>query len=150
MTMMTWHLCNHPTHKLTHGAAYNYDTVVIGVMVAVNSLLGLPWLVAATVRSLNQIHALATKSPQGKIVSVQETRLTHLGIHLLCLASIFALDVLKLIPVPVLYVSAQFDCLLSWVVVPFNSVALPVSHHAVSFCLVLRSRESFCSWVWCH
>ena len=102
---ITWHLINHPAHKLKHGAAYNYDTVIIGIMIAVNSLLGLPWLVAATVRSLNHVHALASKSPDGKILSVQETRLTHLGIHLLCLASIFALDVLKLIPVPVLYVS---------------------------------------------
>eukprot|EP00977_Amphora_coffeiformis_P029577 scaffold41670_cov183-Amphora_coffeaeformis.AAC.1 len=102
---ITWHLINHPSHKLTHGAAYNYDTLVIGAMVAVNSMLGLPWLVAATVRSLNHVHALAEKSADGKIVSVQETRLTHLGIHLLCLASIFALNVLKWIPVPVLYVS---------------------------------------------
>eukprot|EP00581_Thalassiosira_minuscula_P018268 CAMPEP_0183720026 /NCGR_PEP_ID=MMETSP0737-20130205/12760_1 /TAXON_ID=385413 /ORGANISM="Thalassiosira miniscula, Strain CCMP1093" /LENGTH=777 /DNA_ID=CAMNT_0025949833 /DNA_START=40 /DNA_END=2373 /DNA_ORIENTATION=- len=100
---ITWHLINHPSHKLKHGDAYNYDTILIGVMVLVNSLLGLPWLVAATVRSLNHIHAMADKSPDGTILSVQETRLTHLGIHLLCLATIFALDVLKLIPVPVLY-----------------------------------------------
>jgi hypothetical protein len=102
---ITWHLINHPSHKLSHGSAYNYDTVVIGLMIAVNSILGLPWLVAATVRSLNHVHALATKSSEGKIQSVQETRLTNLGIHLLCLVSIFALDVLKMIPVPVLYVS---------------------------------------------
>lgn len=101
---ITWHLINHPAHKLTHGAAYNYDNIILGIMVAVNSILGLPWLVAATVRSLNHVHALAEKSADGKIISVQETRLTHLGIHLLCLASIFALDVLRWIPVPVLYV----------------------------------------------
>ena len=100
---ITWHLINHPSHKLKHGDAYNYDTVVIGAMILVNSLLGLPWLVAATVRSLNHIHAMAEKSPDGTILSIQETRLTNLGIHSLCLATIFALDVLKLIPVPVLY-----------------------------------------------
>mmetsp|Transcript_17354 Transcript_17354/g.32388 ORF Transcript_17354/g.32388 Transcript_17354/m.32388 type:complete len:653 (+) Transcript_17354:673-2631(+) len=110
---ITWHLINHPSHKLTHGAAYNYDTLVIGAMVAVNSMLGLPWLVAATVRSLNHVHALAEKSADGKIVSVQETRLTHLGIHLLCLASIFALNVLKWIPVPVLYGVFMFMGLVS-------------------------------------
>ena len=49
---ITWHLINAPNHKLTHGDAYNYDTIIIGIAVAVNSLLGLPWLVAATVRSL--------------------------------------------------------------------------------------------------
>ncbi|CAB9504981.1 Electroneutral sodium bicarbonate exchanger 1 [Seminavis robusta] len=100
---ITWHLINHPSHKLTHGAAYNYDTLIIGVMILVNSLLGLPWLVAATVRSLNHVHALAEKTPQGKIVSVRETRLTHLGIHGLCFVSIFALNILKIIPMPVLY-----------------------------------------------
>ena len=100
---ITKHLINHPQHKLKNGAAYNWDSVVIGVMILVNSLLGLPWLVAATVRSLNHLHALAEKTPDGKVISVQETRLTPFFIHLLCLASIFALDVLKLIPVPVLY-----------------------------------------------
>lgn len=100
---ITWHLINHPTHKLKHGDAYDYDTLIIGLMIFVDSLLGLPWLVAATVRSLNHVHAMAEKSSDGKIISVQETRLTHLGIHLLCLASIFALEVLKLIPMPVLY-----------------------------------------------
>lgn len=100
---ITWHLINHPSHKLKHGDAYNYDTIIIGAMILINSLLGLPWLVAATVRSLNHIHAMAEKLPDGTILSVQETRLTNLGIHLLCFVTIFALQVLKLIPVPVLY-----------------------------------------------
>jgi hypothetical protein len=100
---ITWHLINHPSHKIMHGEAYNYDTIIIAVMIAVNSMLGLPWLVAATVRSLTHLNALAEKNDEGKIVSVQETRLTHLGLHLLVLVSLFLLDVLKLIPVPVLY-----------------------------------------------
>jgi len=100
---ITWHLINAPNHKLTHGDAYNYDTIIVGIAIAVNSILGLPWLVAATVRSLNHIHAMAEKSPSGKILNVQETRLTQLFIHLLCAVTIFALDLLKLIPVPVLY-----------------------------------------------
>jgi hypothetical protein len=36
---ITWHLINHPSHKLTHGAAYNYDTLIIGLMILVNSLV---------------------------------------------------------------------------------------------------------------
>jgi len=100
---ITWHLINHSSHKLKHGQAYNYDTLIIGFMIAVNSMLGLPWLVAATVRSLNHLHALGKKNALGKFVSVQETRLTNLLVHSLVLASIFALTVIKLIPVPVLY-----------------------------------------------
>lgn len=75
-------------------------------MIVVNAMFGLPILVAATVRSQNHVHAMAEKSPDGRIESVQETRLTHLFIHVLCLVSLFALDALKLIPMPVLYVSA--------------------------------------------
>ena len=100
---ITWHLINHPSHKLKHGAAYNYDTLIIAFMIAVNSMLGLPWLVAATVRSLNHIHAMATKTPSGAFIKVQETRLSGLGIHVMCLITIFALGLLKLIPMPVLY-----------------------------------------------
>ena len=100
---ITWHLINHPSHKLQHGDSYNYDTIIIALMVAVNSLLGLPWLVAATVRSLNHVHAMATKTATGKFLEVQESRLTGLGIHTLCLITIFALDLLKWIPMPVLY-----------------------------------------------
>jgi len=37
---ITWHLINHPAHKLTHGAAFDYDTCVIGIMIAVNSMFG--------------------------------------------------------------------------------------------------------------
>lgn len=100
---ITWHLINHPCHKLTHGEAYNWDTIIIAGMIAVNSLVGLPWLVAATVRSLTHVNAMAERTEDGKILSVQETRLTHLGIHTLVLISLFVLNVLKVIPVPVLY-----------------------------------------------
>jgi hypothetical protein len=100
---ITWHLLNHPSHKITHGEACNYGSVIISGMIAVNSMLGLPWLVAATVRSLMHLNALAEKSGDGKIISVQETRLTRLGVHLFILASLFLLDALALTPLPVLY-----------------------------------------------
>jgi len=100
---ITWHLVNHPANKLTHGDAYNYDTVVLGLMVGVNSIIGLPWLVASTVPSIIHIQAMAEKDKNGRITSVVETRLTHIGIHTLILASCFALTLLRAIPVPVLY-----------------------------------------------
>jgi len=100
---ITLHCINHPSHKITHGNAYNLNTLVIGTMVGINSMLGLPWLVAATVRSLSHLHALAEKTQDGKFVSVLETRLSNLFVHSMILGSIFALPVLKLIPVPVLY-----------------------------------------------
>jgi len=70
----------------------------------VNSFFGLPWLCAATVRSVNHLQALAEKDEKtGRITSVQETRLTHLFIHVLVLITLFALKELKRIPMSVLY-----------------------------------------------
>lgn len=100
---ITWHLINRPDNKLTHGAAYHWDTIVIGLFLVVNSMFGLPWLVAATVRSINHVQAMAEKDKDGKITSVQQTRLTHLFIHVLVLVAIFAMQVVSTIPVPVLY-----------------------------------------------
>jgi hypothetical protein len=101
---ITLHLLNHPSHKLnSHGHGYNLDTVIIGLAIGVNSMIGFPWLVAATVRSLSHLHALAEKTRDGKFESVLETRLSNLFVHTLILGSLFALSVLKLIPVQVLY-----------------------------------------------
>ena len=49
---ITWHLINAPNHKLAHSDACNYDAIIVGIAVAVNFILGLLWLVAATIRSL--------------------------------------------------------------------------------------------------
>ena len=100
---ITWHLVNHPANKLTHGDAYNYDTIILALMAGINSIIGLPWLVASTVPSVIHIQAMAEKDKHGRITQVVESRLTHIGIHLLILASVFALNVLRMIPVPVLY-----------------------------------------------
>ena len=100
---ITWHLINHPSNKLSHGEAFNYDTVLIAIFIAVNSIIGFPWLVAATVQSIIHVHALAEFDDDRKIVSVHQTRLTHFFIHALMAGSIFILNTLKIIPVPVLY-----------------------------------------------
>lgn len=100
---ITWHLINHPSHKLKHGEAYNYDLMLSGIFNCVNGLLGLPWLVASTVPCIIHLHGLAEKDESGKITSVHETRLTNLLAHVMMAACIAALNVLKLIPLPVLY-----------------------------------------------
>jgi len=100
---ITWHLIYHPSYKLTHGDAYNYDTIILGLLVAICSILGQPWMVAATVRAIAHVNALAEKDEHGMITHVQETRLTHILTHGLVLGTMFALPLLKLIPVPVLY-----------------------------------------------
>lgn len=100
---ITWHIINHPSNKLTHGESYNYDTCVSAFMIAVNSLLGLPWLVASTVPCMMHVSAMSEVSAHGAVLSVQESRLTGLFTHVLVLLSLMALGAIKLIPLPVLY-----------------------------------------------
>jgi len=71
----------------------------------------LPWLVAATVRSLNHLRSLASMEevmlPNGetreRVIHVRETRVTGFAIHLLVGLSLFLLPMLKTIPMAVLY-----------------------------------------------
>lgn len=100
---ITWHIINHPSNKVTHGESYNYDTVVSAGMIAVNSLLGLPWLVASTVPCMMHVSAMSEKTKDGEVLSVQESRLTGFFTHVLVLASLMVLGAIKLIPLPVLY-----------------------------------------------
>ncbi len=96
---ITARLVNQSGHRLTKGAAYHHDLLVVGLLLGAFSLFGLPWLVAATVRSLNHIRALAhieegvlgDGSRHATITGVQENRLTGLAIHVLIGASVFVL-----------------------------------------------------------
>jgi len=108
---ITARIVNNPDHKLQKGESYHLDLAVVGGMVGICSGFGLPWHVAATVRSLNHIHSLATveevMTPGGetheRIIHVRENRLTGLFIHLLIGCSLFLLPWLKQIPMAALY-----------------------------------------------
>jgi HCO3- transporter family len=100
---ITWHLLLHPSHKLVHGEAYNLDLILVGVCNLINGCLGLPWLVATTVPCLVHLHALGEKDSNSQFTSVQETRLTGFFAHLLVGISLVLLNVLAMLPMPVLY-----------------------------------------------
>jgi hypothetical protein len=108
---ITGRLVNSPDHKLKKGEAYHLDLLVVGGLIGVCSLFGLPWLLAATVRSLNHVRSLATSeeivSPSGqrheRVIHVRENRVTSLAIHLLIGLSLLLLPWLKLIPMAVLF-----------------------------------------------
>jgi uncharacterized integral membrane protein len=99
---ITWHLINHKHHKITHGEAYNYDLVLVGLFNCINGLLGLPWLVATTVPCIIHLNSLADKDKDGNFLQVQQTRLTMFFSHLLLGLSLLFINVLKVLPVPVL------------------------------------------------
>lgn len=108
---ITARLVNSPDNRLQKGEAYHWDLVIIGLLVSLCSMFGWPWLVAATIRSLNFLRSLANvekkMGPGGQsheqIIHVRETRLPALLIHVLIGLSIFLIPLLEKIPMPVLY-----------------------------------------------
>lgn len=108
---ITARLVNSLDYRLQRGPGYHIDLALVGGFIAVFSVFGLPWLVAATVRSLNHVRSLATSeevvSPSGatreRVLHVRENRVTAFSIHLLMGCSLLLLSYLRLVPMAVLY-----------------------------------------------
>ncbi|KAM9409833.1 electroneutral sodium bicarbonate exchanger 1 [Pholidichthys leucotaenia] len=102
-------IINRKEHKLVKGCGYHLDLLMVGVMLAVCSIMGLPWFVAATVLSISHVNSLklesASSAPgeQPRFLGIREQRLTGLLIFLLMGCSVFMTGALKFIPMPVLY-----------------------------------------------
>ena len=103
---ITVRLVNHNQYKLKKGSGYHQDLLVMSMLVGVCSILGLPWMVAATVRSLNHVKSLAkTETQNGKevITGTVETRVTGLLVHIAVGASLLLLPLLQMVPMAVLF-----------------------------------------------
>lgn len=107
---ITTRLVNSPDYKLKKGGGYHLDLLVVGLIVLVGSFFALPWIVAATVHSLNHIKSLAKTKivnlgniKKEVIVGVRENRLSGLVIHSLIAGSIFFLGYIGYIPMAVLF-----------------------------------------------
>jgi len=143
---ITARLVNSPDHRLQKGESYHLDLAVVGGLVGICSLFGLPWLVAATVRSLNHVRSLATIEeavlPGGdrhdRIIHVRENRVSPLTIHVLIGISLLLLPLLRAVPMAVLYglflymgvISMKgnqfFERLNLW---PMDSALYPATHY---------------------
>lgn len=108
---ITARLVNSPQNKLEKGDSYHLDLAVIGLMVGVCSLFGWPWMVAAAVRSLAHVRALAdveevataSGTSQEQIIHVRENRVTGVAIHILIGLTLLALPLLTYVPMAALY-----------------------------------------------
>ncbi|TNM89015.1 hypothetical protein fugu_005269 [Takifugu bimaculatus] len=102
-------IINRKEHKLLKGCGYHLDLLMVGVMLAVCSIMGLPWFVAATVLSITHVNSLKLESEssapgeQPRFLGIREQRLTGLVIFLLMGCSVFMTGALQFIPMPVLY-----------------------------------------------
>lgn len=76
---------------------------MVGVMLAVCSIMGLPWFVAATVLSISHVNSLKLESEssapgeQPRFLGIREQRLTGLVIFLLMGCSVFMTGVLQVV-----------------------------------------------------
>lgn len=107
---ITTRLVNSSDNKLKKGGGYHLDLAVVGLIVLVGSFFALPWIVAATVHSLNHVKNLAKTQikdigdrKEEVVVGVRENRISGLGIHVLMSISIFLLSYIGYIPMAVLF-----------------------------------------------
>jgi len=102
-------IVNRKEHKLRKGGGYHLDMLIVGLMMGVCSLLGLPWCVAATVLCLGHVDSLKMDTESSapgetpQFLGVREQRVTGICVFLLTGLSVKLAPVLKFIPMPVLY-----------------------------------------------
>lgn len=103
---ITVRLVNSKQHKLKKGFGMNLDMGLLALLTAGCSMFGLPWLVAATVRSLAHVKSLTNYEQLGggkeRIVGIEEQRVSGIAIHtLIGLAVLRLRPLLAQIPLPV-------------------------------------------------
>ncbi|XP_067109841.1 anion exchange protein 2-like isoform X1 [Osmerus mordax] len=94
---------------LVKGSGFHLDLLIIVAMGGVSALFGLPWLAATTVRSVTHANALTVMSKavapgdKPRIQEVKEQRVTGLFVALFVGLSIVIGDLLRRIPLAVLF-----------------------------------------------
>ncbi|KAK4328619.1 hypothetical protein Pmani_000990 [Petrolisthes manimaculis] len=102
-------IVNRKEHKLKKGGGYHLDLFILSILIIINSVMGLPWFVAATVLSINHVNSLKKESEcaapgeKPQFLGVRENRLTHISIFIFIGLSVVMTPVLRKIPMPVLF-----------------------------------------------
>ncbi|XP_072901207.1 anion exchange protein 2-like isoform X3 [Hemitrygon akajei] len=108
-TMITTLIISKKERMLTKGTGFHLDLLIIVASGGVAALFGLPWLAAATVRTVTHVNALTVMSKsvapgdKPKIEEVKEQRVTGLVVAVLVGLSIVIGDLLRKIPLAVLF-----------------------------------------------
>ncbi|XP_038047147.1 sodium bicarbonate cotransporter 3-like isoform X3 [Patiria miniata] len=102
-------IVNRKENKLKKGVGFHLDLLVVGLLLGLCTILGLPWFVAATVLSINHVSSLKVESEckapgeRPKLIGCREQRVTALVVFILIGLATLMTSVLSLIPMPVLY-----------------------------------------------
>ncbi|XP_073407817.1 anion exchange protein 2 isoform X2 [Dendrobates tinctorius] len=108
-TQITTLIISKKERMLVKGSGFHFDLLLIVTMGGICALFGLPWMAATTVRSVTHANALTVMSKavapgdKPKIQEVKEQRVTGLLVAILVGLSIVIGDLLRKIPLAVLF-----------------------------------------------
>ncbi|XP_027032749.2 solute carrier family 4 member 1b (Diego blood group) [Tachysurus fulvidraco] len=104
-TQITTLIVSKPERKMVKGSGFHLDLLILVCMGGFGAFFGMPWLSAATVRSVTHANALTvmSKGPKPAIEKVLEQRISGVLVALLVGLSIFMEPILKMIPIAALF-----------------------------------------------
>ncbi|XP_042255020.1 anion exchange protein 2b isoform X1 [Thunnus maccoyii] len=108
-TQITTLIVSKKERMLVKGSGFHLDLMLIVVLGGSSALFGLPWMAAATVRSVTHVNALTVMSKavapgdKPRIQEVKEQRVTGLLVAIMVGMSIVIADLLRQIPLAVLF-----------------------------------------------
>uniref|UniRef100_A0A673C3E1 Anion exchange protein n=1 Tax=Sphaeramia orbicularis TaxID=375764 RepID=A0A673C3E1_9TELE len=104
-SQITTLIISKPERKMVKGSGFHFDLLVLVGMGGLSAIFGMPWLSAATVRSVTHANALTVMSKGTKpvIEKVMEQRVSGILVALLVGLSILMEPILKLIPMAALF-----------------------------------------------
>uniref|UniRef100_A0A8C1URK0 Solute carrier family 4 member 2b n=1 Tax=Cyprinus carpio TaxID=7962 RepID=A0A8C1URK0_CYPCA len=108
-TQITTLIVSKKERMLVKGSGFHLDLLIIVTLGGTSALFGLPWMAAATVRSVTHANALTVMSKavapgdKPRIQEVKEQRVTGLLVAILVGLSIVIGDLLRQIPIAVLF-----------------------------------------------
>uniref|UniRef100_A0A3Q1AU55 Anion exchange protein n=1 Tax=Amphiprion ocellaris TaxID=80972 RepID=A0A3Q1AU55_AMPOC len=120
-SQITTLIISKPERKMVKGSGFHFDLLVLVGMGGLSAIFGVPWLSAATVRSVTHANALTvmSKGPKPVIEKVLEQRISGVVVALLVGLSILMEPILKMIPM-----SALFGIFLYMGVTSLNGIQL--------------------------
>lgn len=104
-SQITTLIVSKPERKMVKGSGFHFDLLLLVGMGGCSAIFGVPWLSAATVRSVTHANALTimSKGPKPKIEKVLEQRISGILVALLVGLSILMEPILKMIPMAALF-----------------------------------------------
>nr|XP_057918415.1 solute carrier family 4 member 1b (Diego blood group) [Doryrhamphus excisus] len=104
-SQITTLIVSKPERKMVKGSGFHFDLLILVGMGGISAIFGVPWLSAATVRSVTHANALTvmSKGPKPVIERVLEQRISGIVVALLVGLSILMEPILKMIPMAALF-----------------------------------------------